>query len=196
MLWRWSRTADALPPRQRRFAIVETLAGWAVWAAVLWLLGPLRFVFAFVLPLIIGNAIVISYILTNHSLSPLTEVNDPLVNSLSVTMPRVFEKLHLNFGLHVEHHLFPSMSSHYAPLVRDELVRRWPERYQSLPLFTALGRLRATPRIYATETRLHDPRTGHEAVTLLPRAVGAPAAHDAAPAPAIAPVAAAEPVAV
>ena len=91
------------------------------------------------LPLVIGNLIVISYILTNHSLSPLTEINDPLVNSLSVTLPRVFEKLHLNFGLHVEHHLFPSMSSHYAPLVRDELVRRWPERYQSLPLFTALG---------------------------------------------------------
>ncbi|HSN34656.1 MAG TPA: fatty acid desaturase, partial [Ideonella sp.] len=163
--------------------------------AVLWLLGPWRFVFAFVIPLVIGNAIVMSYILTNHSLSPLTAINDPLVNSLSVTAPRFVEMLHLNFGLHVEHHLFPSMSSRYAPLVRAELVRRWPERYQSLPLFTALGRLAATPRIYASETRLHDPRTGSEAATLLPRSVGAPAV-EAAPEPAVAPVAAAEPVAV
>ena len=195
MLWRWSRTADALPRAERRLAIFETVAGWTVWAAVLWLLGPLPFLFAFVLPLIVGNIIVISYILTNHSLSPLTAVNDPLVNSLSVTLPRVFEKLHLNFGLHVEHHLFPSMSSHYAPLVRDELVRRWPERYQSLPLLTALARLARTPRVYVTETLLHDPRTGLEAATILPRPVGAPA-NDVAEAPALPPLADVETVAV
>lgn len=195
MLWRWSRTSPAMSRRERRLAIFETVAGWAVWAAVLWLVGPLRFVFAFGLPLVIGNAIVISYILTNHSLSPMTEINDPLVNSLSVTLPRVFEKLHLNFGLHVEHHLFPSMSSHYAPLVRDELVRRWPERYQSLPLFTALARLARTPRIYATADRLYDPRTGAEAATIVPRPVGV-AANDDAPAPSLPALPAAEPVAV
>lgn len=195
MLWRWSRTAPALPPRERRLAILETVAGWALWAAVAWLVGPLGFLFAFVLPLIVGNVIVISYILTNHSLSPMTAVNDPLVNSLSVTLPRIFERLHLNFGLHVEHHLFPSMSSRYAPLVRDELVRLWPERYQSLPLFTALARLARTPRVYGSDSRLHDPRTGLEASTILPRAVGAPA-NDVAEAPARSPLPDAEPVAV
>jgi fatty acid desaturase len=195
MLWRWSKSAPALSPRERRLAIFETIAGWTVWAAVLWLLGPLPFVFAFVVPLLLGNAIVISYILTNHSLSPMTEVNDPLVNSLSVTLPRVFEKLHLNFGLHVEHHLFPSMSSHYAPLVRDELVRRWPERYQSLPLFSALARLARTPRVYGSPSVLHDPRTGVEAPTILPRAVGAPA-NDVSEAPAMPSLGNAAPVAV
>jgi fatty acid desaturase len=189
MLWRWARTAPALTPRERRLAIMESAAGWAVWAAVLWLLGPALFVFGFLVPLIVGNMVVISYILTNHSLSPMTAINDPLVNSLSVTLPRVFEKLHLNFGLHVEHHLFPSMSSHYAPLVRDELVRRWPERYQSLPLFTALSRLLATPRIYRTDDVLHDPRNGDEASTILPRAAGAPAAVAEEAAPALPPVA-------
>ncbi len=94
-----------------------------------------------------------------------------------MTLPRVFEKLHLNFGLHVEHHLFPSMSSHYAPLVRDELVRRWPERYQSLPLLTALGRLARTPRVYGSDSRLIDPRTGVEASTILPRPVAHPGRH-------------------
>ena len=163
---------------------------------MLWLLGPLRFVFAFVIPLVIGNAIVMSYILTNHSLSPLTAINDPLVNSLSVTAPRLVETLHLNFGLHVEHHLFPSMSSRFAPLVRAELQRRWPERYQSLPLLTALGRLLATPRVYASETRLQDPRTGAEAPTLLPRPAGAPTVEAPAAEPDLAPVGAVEPVAI
>lgn len=168
MLLRWSRTSGVMSPRARRLAIAETLAGVAVWIAVLWLLGPLRFLFAFVVPLMIGNAIVIAYILTNHSLSPLTDVNDPLVNSLTVTVPRPLQWLHLNFGLHVEHHLFPSMSSAFAPLVRGELQARWPDRYQSMSLWAALARLARTPRVYASATQLHDPRTGKEAPTLQP----------------------------
>ena len=195
MMWRWAKNADAMNTRERRLAIFETALTWAVWGAVLWLVGPARFVFAYGIPLIIGNVIVISYILTNHSLSPMTAINDPLVNSLTVTAPRFIEKLHLNFGLHVEHHLFPSMSSHYAPLVRDELVRRWPERYQSLPLMRAMVMLARTPRVYRTDDRLHDPRTGVEASTLLPRAVGA-AANDATPALQVTDVPNAEPVAV
>jgi fatty acid desaturase len=169
MLLRWSRGPGGMSPAERRWAIVETLAGVAVWATVGWLLGPARFVFAFAIPLMIGNAIVIGYILTNHSLSPLTDVNDPLLNSLTVTVPRWVARLHLNFGLHVEHHIFPSMSSAHAPLVRAELQKRWPDRYQSLPWTTALARLARTPRVYATHTQLHDPRTGAEAPTILPR---------------------------
>jgi fatty acid desaturase len=114
----------------------------------------------------IGNSIVIAYILTNHSLSPLTAVNDPLLNTLTVTVPRLVAWVHLDFGLHVEHHLFPAMSSKYAPLVRDQLLKLWPDRYQSLPLLTALRKLATTPRVYATDTLLKDPRTGFEAKTL------------------------------
>jgi len=177
MLWRWTRRPANMAPAERRLAILETLLGFAFWGAVAFLVGPLHFVFAFVLPLLVGNAIVIGYILTNHSLSPLTDVNDPLVNSLTVTVPRFIDKLHLNFGLHVEHHLFPSMSSAYAPLVRAELQARWPERYQSMSLGAALWQLYRTPRVYVTKTRLVDPRTGLEAPTLMPGTV-VPAAND------------------
>ncbi len=169
ILWRWARTSGALTKSERRLAILETLAGLALWSALLITVGPLRFVFAFLAPLLIANFIVISYILTNHSLSPLTEINDPLLNSLTVTTPRLLARLHLNFGLHVEHHLFPSMSSAYAGLVRDQLMARWPERYQSMPLGKALRLLFATSRVYSEPTRLRDPRSGHEFPTLLPR---------------------------
>jgi fatty acid desaturase len=167
MLWRWAPTA--LDRRERRLAILDTFAGIAVWTALAFVLGPVRFAFAFLLPLCIGNAVVMAYILTNHSLSPLTDVNDPLVNTLTVTTPRLVSWLHLDFGLHVEHHLFPSMSSKYAPLVRAELENRYPDHYQSLPLGRALLQLLATPRVYSSPTRLVDPRTGKEAFTIQPR---------------------------
>jgi fatty acid desaturase len=175
MITRWAKDSGVMSPRERALAWLETLAGFVVWAAVLVYLGPLKFLIACTVPWLIGNVIVISYILTNHSLSPHTAVNDPLVNSLSVTVPRFFAMVHLNFGLHVEHHLFPSMSSKYAPLVRDELVRQWPERYQSLPLMTAMVQLATTPRVYVSDTVLIDPLTGKQAPTIVPR----PSAEDA-----------------
>jgi fatty acid desaturase len=157
MLWRWSRD-----PRQ----IADTLAGVAFWTLLAIKLGAFHFAFAYVLPLMIGNAIVMGYILTNHSLNPMTEVNDPLANTLTVEVPRWVNRLHLNFGLHVEHHLFPAMSSAYAPQVRDVLKAQWPESYQSMPLLRALKLLIKTPRVYRSPTRLYDPITGVEAETL------------------------------
>ena len=85
-----------------------------------------------------ANVIVMSFILTNHSLSPLIPVNDPLVSGLSVTSNRFIELITLRFGYHVEHHLFPAMSSRHAHRVRDLLVERWPERYQAMPLTAAI----------------------------------------------------------
>jgi fatty acid desaturase len=110
-----------------------------------------------------------TYILTNHSLSPLTDVNDPLLNSLSVTAPRFVEILHLNFGYHVEHHIFPSMSSRHAPALRRTLRLRYPHRYQSMTLGRALLCLFRTPRVYKDSVTLLDPRSGFEAATLQPR---------------------------
>jgi fatty acid desaturase len=161
--------AFGLTRRQRRAAILYTLLSWALWVGIGFLLGPSGFVFGFVVPLMVGNAIVMAYILTNHSLNPLTHVNDPLLNSLSVTTPRLLETLHLNFGFHVEHHLFPAMSPRHARLVRRLLRERWPDRYQSMPIGTALQLLWTTPRIYEDETTLVHPRNGERHRTLLPR---------------------------
>jgi fatty acid desaturase len=116
-----------------------------------------------------------SFILTNHSLSPRVEINDPLVSGLSVTTPRWIDWLTLRFGFHVEHHLFPGMSSRHAWRVRELLRRQWPERYQSMSLLAALRRLHCTARVYKTSTTLFDPRTGAEFPTLLPRPVAAAA---------------------
>ncbi len=158
-----------LTPRAHRLAVVETLVGLAVWGTVAAIVGFVPFLFVYVLPLVVANVIVMAFILTNHGLSPRVAINDPLVSGLSVTSPRWIEWLTLQFGFHVEHHLFPAMSSRHAPEVRRLLRERWPGRYQSMPLVAALSRLHRTFRIYKDATTLVDPRTGAEYPTLIPR---------------------------
>jgi fatty acid desaturase len=155
--------------REHALALVETLCGVAVWAGLAALAGPTAFLFGYVLPALVANAIVMGYIFTNHALSPHTEVNDPLANSLSVTVPPVVDFLTMRFGFHVEHHLFPWMSSRHAPLVRDLVRARWPERYQSMPLWRALLAVHRTPRVYENEKTLLDPSSGRRVPTLLAR---------------------------
>jgi fatty acid desaturase len=159
-----------LSKREHKWAYAESLLGVAVWVTVAVLVGFVPFVFAYVFPLVIANMIVMGYILTNHSLSPLVAVNDPLITGLSVTAPRWIEWLTLSFGFHVEHHLFPSMSSRHARLVRAQLIAKWPERYQSMPWRTALGELHRTARVYKDATTLIDPKTMNEYPVLMPRA--------------------------
>lgn len=175
VLWQGASN-HVLPQRERFLARLETACAWSFWLGIGVAFGPAVFLFGFVLPLLLANAIVMGHILTNHSLSPLTEINDPLLNSLSVRLPRWAERLTLGFGYHVEHHLYPWMSGRHAPLVRDLIEARWPERYQSLPLWRALWRVYSTPRVYADATTLVAPRTGRHWPTLQPIADGTNAA--------------------
>ncbi len=157
-----ARRRGYLTPNQHWLALLESAVGVALWAALGWWIGPLNFLLCFVLPLLVANSIVMGHILTNHSLSPLTAINDPLANSLSVTGPRWMEWVTLGFGFHVEHHLFPAMSARHASKVRDVLMAEWPDRYQSLPLWRALLALHHTPRVYKNDATLIDPHTRRE----------------------------------
>jgi fatty acid desaturase len=163
-----ARKRGYLSKAEHARALGETLLGVAVWITLAWLVGPLVFLFAFVFPLLVANSIVMALILTNHSLSPMTGVNDPLVNSLTVTAPRWIEWLTLGFGYHVEHHLFPAMSARHAHHVRAVLTARWPDRYCSMPFFKALRALHRTARVYKNSTTLIDPPSGHEYPALTP----------------------------
>jgi len=166
---RQSRERFGLTTRVHRLIQLEVALALALWVGLALLVGPLMFVFTYAIPLVVADVIVMAFILTNHSLSPATDVNDPLLNSLSVTTPRLLDWLTLDFGYHVEHHMFPSMSARHGRRVRDALRERWPERYQSLPILTALHRLYRTGRVYKDDTTIVDPRTHGEFATLAPR---------------------------
>lgn len=162
----FARRLGFLTAQQQRKAVAETVLGLAFWSGVAALVGFVPFLFVFVVPLLIANVCVMAFILTNHSLSPRVEINDPLASGLTVTTPRIIEWLTLGFGFHVEHHMFPAMSSRHAPTVRKLLQARWPERYRSMSLVEALRRLHRSARVYKTSTTLCDPRTGSEFATL------------------------------
>ena len=164
-----ARRRGFLSAQHHRIAIFETLLGLAFWGTVAVLVGFVPFIFVYLIPLVVANTIVMTFIMTNHNLSPLTPVNDPLANSLSVTLPRPLEWLTLNFGFHVEHHLFPTISTRQGPLVRDAIRRRFPTRYQSMPLVRALVELHRSARVYLDNTTLIDPSTGTTFPTLTPR---------------------------
>ena len=161
-----ARDMGIVTARQQRAAMLETGIAVALWATLAVLIGFVPFLFAFVLPLVVANICVMAFILTNHSLSPRVTINDPLASGLTVTVPRIIDWLTLGFGYHVEHHLFPAMSTRHAPAVRALVQAQWPERYQSMSLREALVRLHRSARVYKTATTLVDPRTGAEHATL------------------------------
>ena len=107
----------------------------------------------------IQNYAVMRYISTNHNISPLTKINDPLENSLTVTTNPVFDFFHLNFGYHTEHHIFPRMSGAYTKKVHYEVKKMFPDTYQCMKKSTALKLLYSTPRIYKNMTTLINPKT-------------------------------------
>jgi fatty acid desaturase len=171
-----ARSCGYLSKRLHRRAILETLLGVAFWATVAGIVGFVPFLFIYALPLVVANSIVMMFIVTNHNLSPLTPTNDPLVNSLSVTLPRVLEWLTLDFGYHTEHHVFPTLSTRHGAGIRAALVAHYPERYQSMPLTRALHKLYTTARVYKDNTTLIDPPTGATWPTLVPSQTPQPSA--------------------
>jgi fatty acid desaturase len=148
-------------PKNRKVVFWQFLLPWATWIGLLFVIGFEKWLFAFFLPLLIGNFIVMSYISTNHRLNPLVPVNDPLANSLSVTVPKWVDVLHFNFSYHTEHHLFPTMSSKYYPLVKAYIKKMWPDRYHEMPMGKALAALWKTPRVYYQQCELIEPRQGN-----------------------------------
>ena len=100
----------------------------ADWWVYFWA-GPVAYLLTF--------CILMVYIFTNHtihSVNTCQEVDDPLLTAISVEVHPVFNKLHLHFAYHTEHHLFPSLNSDYYPLVSRILKEKYPEKYNYLHL--------------------------------------------------------------
>lgn len=129
----------------------------------------LTYILISLIPVLISHFVTMSYIHTNHFLSPLTgEIDDPLINSLSLKNSPVVDKIFSNFSHHVEHHLFPAMGSSHYPKVRKLLLKLYPERFQLIPMIDAIKLLFKTPRIYGDYTHLVSPDGSKKVECLLP----------------------------
>ncbi|MCS7224489.1 MAG: fatty acid desaturase [Armatimonadetes bacterium] len=156
MFWRLQKAARGRP---RLVLWMERLIPTTAWFSLLPLLGLVPFFWVYVLPLLIGNFIAMSYIATNHLLNPQMDEVDPVVGSLSLIVPKWMDILHLHFSHHIEHHLFPAMSHKFAPIVKEAVKEIWPDRYAELTMGQALRLLWRTPRLYLDHDHLIDPVT-------------------------------------
>ncbi|GAX37807.1 fatty acid desaturase family protein [Nodularia sp. NIES-3585] len=118
--------------------------------------NPLKLILGYFLPVAIGNAGLMFYIYTNHLLCPMTDVNDPLVNSTSLRVYKFFDLLHFNFSHHTEHHIFPGMNSDYYVMVRELLKTDYAEKFNLLDAQEAWRLLMQSYRHYKDENSLTD----------------------------------------
>lgn len=118
--------------------------------------SPIKLVLGYFLPIGIGYAGLMFYIYTNHMLCRMTTINDPLINSISLRVPKIFDKLHLNFSYHTEHHIFPGINSDYYPLVQELIQTHYPGRMNLLDAGDAWNLLMETPRHYKDENTFTD----------------------------------------
>ena len=146
---------------QRLLTFAEFLAVVLFWAGVGYWLGWSNFVFFYVIPLLLANGIINSFVVTNHFLNPLSEgEDDPLASSLTVTSFRFCEWLFLNFNYHTEHHLLPGVSPRHAREIRQIIKELWPDRYHEMPHARALLAVWRTPRSYRGRFELFDTSAG------------------------------------
>jgi len=160
VLWNRSRVMPGFERLRRRRASADSLGMMLFWAALGALSGPRGALLAVIAPMLVANAVLMSYITTNHMLRPLTDARDTLSTTMSVTTARVLDRIHFNFSHHVEHHLFPAMCSCYYPLVRRSLRRHAGDRFLAPPHWWALYVLFRTPRYYDGARTLVEPHSG------------------------------------
>jgi len=158
-----NNTYEGINHKKVNFELALAISIHVIFLAVV---GYQNWVWLYVIPFLIQNYIPFSYISTNHTLSPLTKVNDPLENSLTVTNHPIIEFLHINFGYHVEHHLFPTMSHSHHKKLHKILKEKFPDNYNFMPKSRALKLLYSTPRIYKNNKTLIHPINGSTAGTL------------------------------
>lgn len=144
---------------KRTTVLWQFIVPWTFWIALIGVIGWYDWLFVFFIPLLVTNVVVSSYIATNHNLNPMVSVNDPLANSLTVTVPKWVDVIHFNFSYHVEHHIFPGVNPKYYPLVKQHIKAMWPDRYFEMPFWRAMLALFSTPRVYYERTQFIDPAT-------------------------------------
>jgi len=128
-----------------------------------------NYLFVSIIPILMCHFILMLYIHTNHIFSPLTgEVDDPLVNSISIKNSKFVDFIFSNFSHHVEHHLYPSMSSAKYPKVRKLIQEKYSNRFQLMTMKDAISYLFNTPRIYANAYSLVGIHTDEKHFCALP----------------------------
>jgi fatty acid desaturase len=144
--------------KERRAIALEFFIILGIHLSILSYLGlhPVKLLLSYFLPIWIGYSGIMFYIYTNHMLCRMTKINDPLINSISVRVPKLFDLLHFNFSHHTEHHIFPGINSDYYPVVQELLKARYFDRFNLVDAGEAWRLMLQTPRHYKNENTFTD----------------------------------------
>ena len=150
--------AFTVSPKDRLKIALECLGILGIHLSVLFYLefNPIKVALAYILPIAIGHAGAMFYIYTNHMGCRMTSINDPLINSASLRVPKIIDLLHFNFSHHTEHHIFPSINSNYYPMVQELLQIHYPDRMNLIDAGEAWRLLMETPRHYQDQVTFTD----------------------------------------
>ena len=150
--------AFTVSPKDRLKIALECLGILGIHLGVLFYLefNPIKVALAYILPIAIGHAGAMFYIYTNHMGCRMTSINDPLINSASLRVPKIFDLLHFNFSHHTEHHIFPSINSNYYPMVQELLQIHYPDQMNLIDAGEAWRLLMETPRHYQDQVTFTD----------------------------------------
>ncbi|MEG4631758.1 fatty acid desaturase [Microcoleus sp. AR_TQ3_B6] len=150
--------AFTVSPKDRLKIALECLGILGIHLGVLFYLefNPIKVALAYILPIAIGHAGAMFYIYTNHMGCRMTSINDPLINSASLRVPKIIDLLHFNFSHHTEHHIFPSINSNYYPRVQELLQIHYPDRMNLIDAGQAWRLLMETPRHYQDQVTFTD----------------------------------------
>jgi fatty acid desaturase len=157
VIWAKSTRMPGYEQFSRARAALETALLVAFWCAVTIVAGPRGALLIVILPMAVGNAVILSYVLTNHMLRPLSAPDDTLTTTMSVRTLGLLDRVHFYFSHHVEHHLFPAVCSSRMPRIRRVLQERFGDRYLCPSHWHAVRMIFHTPRIYDGADALVDP---------------------------------------
>lgn len=148
-----------LSRRRVLFQLALNLAGlFAAFYSVGWRVVLVGFLPAVVLGSVIQNM----FIITNHLTRPMTTERDSLGTTTSV---HFFGLSPMDFGRHVEHHLFPNVSHRKLHHVTRALRSRYPRHFRETQLLRAVVKVFSLPSYYYLPRVLSD-RSGRRQVAI------------------------------
>lgn len=160
VLWHESAVIEDFRALNRTRAKIECILMALFWVGLCIATGWKGTLYLVAIPMLVANFTVMIYIFTNHVLRPLKGKASALDGTMSVTTIPLLDRLHFHFSHHIEHHLFPSLSSRHYPLVRKALQEIAGDRYLAPSHWWAVMVLYKTPKVYATPETFVEPRSG------------------------------------
>jgi fatty acid desaturase len=160
VFWFKSKRMPGYNRLNRKRVVADMVVMVVFWIGISIITGLRGTIFVVVIPMIVANFVVLSYVVTNHMLRPLSHKPDILDTTMSVTTFKFLDYIHFHFSHHVEHHLFPAMCTSMIPHVRHSLIQHFGDRYLAPPHWWALLMMYQTPPVYDGLQTLIEPYSG------------------------------------